>query len=185
MRELLTVEQKREIDKKVKNYLKDSFVPAEGGIIDISMFARSKGFAVQLLNMNSKTTGILLINKEAPKTKPDMIIAVRDGMSAEKSRFIIARELGVFCLQAENESQFAHKSYLYSSRDIDEQKADYFARAILIPENTVKQYIKELKGTSEYEIVYKLADKFKVTKQVAYERYFDIICVPDTSLSKI
>ena len=170
-------ERKIEIESNVDDFCNDCDFPVDAPI-DVVAIARKKGFTVQRLNMDNDTTGMLLYSKDSNIAGLDTnkLIAVKNGLSEEQSRLILAHELGHFSLFSEQTPLIAHRRYSHLKISSNEQEADYFARALLMPEERVEALIHSLKENNhdDNSIIQKISETFNVTEAKAKIRFYEI-----------
>ncbi|MBO5947464.1 ImmA/IrrE family metallo-endopeptidase [bacterium] len=175
---ILTEERKEEIEKLITSFCEDCDLPQDGPI-DVVLVARKKGFVVQRLNMGKDTTGMMLYDSEnnIAGTNTNKLIVIKKGLPEEKSRLILAHELGHYAFQMGEKCKIASREYSRLKISPEEQDADYFARALLMPKNRIVSLIEKLKaqGLSDNEIICSIAEIFKVTESKAKLRFYDLI----------
>lgn len=172
----LTLQQKTEIEQSVLDFCKDCN-SLTSDAIDIVAIARQKGFEVQRLTLGHNTTGLLLCDQEnlIAGTNTNKLIVVKKGLNEYQSRLIVAHELGHYS-QMRTHTQISHREYSRLKTNEDEQKADYFARAILMPKGQTINLINTLKkeNKTDKEIISKISEYFRVTINKANIRYYEI-----------
>ena len=170
-------ERKIEIESIVKDFC-DDYDLSTANPIDVVAIARKKGFKVQRLNMDADTTGMLLYSEGSNITGLDTnkLIAVKNGLSEEQSRLILAHELGHFSLFSKETSLIAHRRYSHLKISNSEQEADYFARALLMPEKHVMSIIRNSKSENhdDNSIIHEIAETYNVTEAKAKIRFYEI-----------
>lgn len=176
---MLDNSQKQEIDKKISD-LVINFEEKNDSSFDIIKFVTKKiGFLVQSLNMGDETSGMLLYDKNnfVAGTNSHKLIVIKRGLPEEKSRFIVAHELGHYCLRNKDKPQLAHRENETIEND-DELKAEYFARSILMPEENVRKFVELITGfdekISKEKIIKLIAIMYTVTENKANIRYYEI-----------
>ncbi len=172
----LTLQQKTEIEQSVLDFCNDCNSPTSDAV-DIVAVARQKGFEVQRLTLGHNTTGLLLCDQEnlIAGTNTNKLIVVKKGLNEYQSRLIVAHELGHYS-QMRTQTQISHREYSKLRTNEDEQKADYFARAILMPKGQTINLINTLKkeNKTDKEIISKMSEFFRVTINKATIRYYEI-----------
>lgn len=175
---MLNDRMKIEIEEQVNKFCSDCDIATDGAV-DIVSIARKKGFLVQRLNMGNDITGIILYDEDNYITGTDThkLVVVKKGLSEEKSRFILAHELGHYSDLKGKKSQISHREYSKLGISIEEQKADYFARAILMPKERIINIITMLQKEEldENSIIKRIADEFRVSEAKARFRFYDVI----------
>lgn len=171
-------QRKDEIEKIVHQFCNDCTVSTNVPI-DVVAIARKKGFNVQRLNMDKNTTGMLLYSKDNNIAGLDTnkLIAVKNGLPEEQSRLILSHELGHYCLFKNNTPLIAHRRYSHLQTNAEEQEADYFARALLMPLEHVVTMIKQMKsqGLDDNKIICNIAKTFNVTENKAKIRFYELL----------
>lgn len=172
----LTDERKIEIEERAEKVLADNQFTNHYPI-DIVALAWHENFAVQRLNLDSDTSGMLLSsrNQNIAGLDKNKLVVVKKGLSEEQSRLILAHEMGHYYL-SEKDNFIAHRRRSNLNSDLNEQEADYFARALLMPAENVVSLIDEMKNNkcSVAEIIKKIAEEFKVTDAKASVRYYEL-----------
>jgi len=174
---LLNTDEKLELENQVIDFLIDCTEHYKDSV-DIVSIARQKGFSVQRLNMGDNTTGMMLCddNYFIAGTTTQRLIVVKKGLTEEQSRFIVAHELGHFAFKPTEKHRISHREYTSLRTSKEEQKADYFASALLMPKDKIIGLIKKCveQQNNEREIVLKISKIFKVSEAKAYKRFCDI-----------
>lgn len=169
----------------IENKVKEFNSEIEDIPINIVLLARKNGFVVQRLNLDRKTFGILLYSHYDNLAGLDTrkLIVVKSGLSEEQSRYILAHELGYYRLFSK-ENIIAHKMYDGFFDNPKEQEADYFAQVLLMPSESVKNFIDDNsnKESSDEDIISKISLKYNVSKNLAVKRFYEIL--PKTSRQK-
>lgn len=188
----ITKERKIEIEKEVHQILSKTGYnpfPQNSLIVDIVQLVKAHDFAVQTSEMDLNTTGCLIVNdlETVMDTNKNRLIVVNknfknnnndNNVVLKKSRFITAHEYGHFILHKKNgQPIYAHRDTDHRT-DPQELEADYFARSILMPYESVKQYVDIIKSLNIYKDVKEsiplLSTIFKVTKDKVSKRLNDL-----------
>lgn len=188
----ITRERKIEIENEVHQILSETGYnpfPQNSLIVDIVQLVKANDFAVQTSEMDLNTTGCLIVNDLEPvmDTNKNRLIVVNknfknnnndNNVILKKSRFITAHEYGHFILhKQEGQPIYAHRDTAHRT-DPEELEADYFARSILMPYESVIQYVNVIKSLNIYnnikESIPLLSTIFKVTKDKVSKRLDDI-----------
>ena len=139
-----------------------------------------EGFVVGMQKMVADTTGVLMINPDAPigNTGSKKLIIINETLKEEpnfilRRRFITAHEYGHAKLHAK-EKLFAHRD----TSDLaapQEQEAEYFARCLLMPENSVRELVNISRVHDDSTGISTLISLvFKVTEKKAQQRMEDL-----------
>lgn len=189
----ISYDQKLYIEKIVADILHKSNIekPAEESslIVDIVRLVKSYDFAVQSAEMDKDTTGILIVNENDTvlDTNKNRLIIVNtnfdnpnndENVVLKKSRFITAHEYGHYVLHKKpGQPIYAHRDTTHRTEP-EELEADYFARAILMPLNTFRVYVKVMKDLNLFrdeEMCISILSKiFKTTKNKVAKRLKDL-----------
>lgn len=177
-------ERRREIEGIVDKIIASHDLKRPGFDL-VTFLTKSQSFTVGLQDLDSDTTGLLLVNDSEYieglqthrlivlnnflKTKPNYL---------RRRRFITAHEFGHFILHKEGKTIFAHRDY--SSRETPEEKeADFFARCLLMPRSLVREVLSvgEVDSIDIEEKVALIARTFNVTEKKARQRLTeDLVC---------
>lgn len=176
----LSQEERRKIDEQAKIFIGNFELENNSTPDVIKLATKEKDFLVQTLNMGGGTNGMILVDEEnyITNTNTHRLIVVKKGLPEEKIRFIVAHELGHFCFKPNHKVQLAHREIDKVDKDSEEEKADYFARTLLMPEDKVRAFVNLIENSSfkcEKEKMIKLISvMFSVTSTKAELRYNDI-----------
>jgi Zn-dependent peptidase ImmA (M78 family) len=139
--------------------------------IDIKKIATSLGVSVMGHDFGDEMSGVLVLKDDKGT------IGFNKDQSESRKRFTIAHELGHYILHKNNHNDvFVDRDFIimyrrgtenYSETElIQEQEANAFAAAILMPEHLIEQELKEnnyYPNLSELQLIEKLAKTFKVS----------------------
>jgi len=148
----LTINRRNEIENIANTLLLS--VNALQIPISIESLIKSLGFELKVMNFpDDTTTSMIIVNDDAKieNTNTHRLIATCGKLSPERSRFIIAHELGHFMLhKPENEPLFAHRDTekSRSNNKPEEAEAEFFARVLLMPSIAVEQAIEYFKSNN-------------------------------------
>lgn len=158
----LSIMQKNDIDKQVSILLhKQGYNSTQQDYVDIVNFAQNLGFIIGQATLPDNEDGFLLIR---PQDKKDsQIIAVNKHRSLEWKRFIIAHEVAHFILHYNVGTAYIHRENV-KGKDERENDADYFAAALLMPNDSFKRVHNKLvkDGLKDNALYIQLASVFKV-----------------------
>lgn len=178
----ITKERMLQIEEIVKSILAD--INSEKPYVDIVSIVKREGFEVEPMEMDSETTGCLLVNNDERAAKR-LIMVNTDFKNPEnesdvvfkKSRFITAHEYGHYKLHREDgEPIYAHRD-TYHRTDPTELEADYFARSILMPLSQFQLFhgiVKKMSNGDEQFTVEMLSKLFRVTQNKVKKRIGDL-----------
>ncbi|RWY49358.1 ImmA/IrrE family metallo-endopeptidase [Mucilaginibacter gilvus] len=140
--------------------------------IDIKKIASSLGVSVMPYDFGNEMSGVLVLNNDVGT------IGYNKDHSEQRSRFTIAHELGHYILHRKNHNDvFVDKDFIvmYRRRNdrnytqielIQEQEANAFAAAILMPEHLIECEVRNnnfYSELSELQLIDKLAKTFRVS----------------------
>lgn len=140
--------------------------------IDIKKIANLIGVHVMPYDLGDEMSGVLVLNNDIGT------IGYNPKHSESRRRFTIAHELGHYVLHRKNHNDvFVDRDFIimyrrghdknYSEAELaQEQEANAFAAAILMPEYLIEQELKENNfyfDLSELQLIEKLAKTFKVS----------------------
>lgn len=156
----------------------------QSGEVDILELAKELGFQVGIAPLIDEEDGFIIVDDSTSSIqrltglKTDKIIGVNSERNIQTKRFIIAHELGHYCLHYKEEvsdGMYAHRENRKGKNE-NENDADFFAACLLMPEKAFGKKYKELKdkGLLEDEIVILLANHFNVPKESATRRVAEV-----------
>jgi Zn-dependent peptidase ImmA (M78 family) len=136
----------------------------------VNLFAIVKDMGIQLLeyNLGDDTSGVLVIEKGKGT------IGYNPKDVQVRRRFTVAHELGHYVLHRTSNDLFVDNFFLikfrgnnsYTDNDyLQEQEANAFAAALLMPEGFILEEVKkrEYQGLPETDFIARLAKKFEVS----------------------
>lgn len=156
----------------------------QSGEVDVLELAKELGFQVGIAPLIDEEDGFIIVDDSTSSIqkltglRTDKIIGVNSERNIQKKRFIIAHELGHYCLHYEEEvsdGMYAHRENR-KGKDDNENDADFFAACLLMPSKSFNKKYKELKDKklSEEDIVILLANHFNVPKESAARRIVEV-----------
>lgn len=182
-KEMPSVEQKAEIKQVVKALVNENSELQFPGF-DIVKYLKAQDFSVASNVLDSDTTGMLFVDDEnfVPDTETHRLIVVNSLLQEQanfiqRRRFIVAHEYAHFVLHKNESRQYAHRDT--SKREkAEEKEADYFARCLLMPEESVKAVLSlpQMKETTWENKVSLVSRVFNVTKKKAEQRLKEDLC---------
>jgi len=152
------------INSKVNLILKA--LPSVTLPIQIEELAKHRGLKVVTYPLEDDVSGVLAI-KNGEGT-----IGVNQNESKSRRRFTIAHELGHFELHRDKSDLFVDKQFIYRSKTSGhtpanqqmEQEANFFASAILMPSDKVRNEVDKIKlDLASEEAIAELAKIFEVS----------------------
>lgn len=175
--------EKQEIEDLVKPLLEQYGYSFENDTyVDIVSFVRNLGFLVGTATLPSNEDGFILIqpNKLIDKNKninSDKIIGVNSEASFDWKRFVIAHEFAHSILHYKEGTIYLHRENKKGKSE-QENDADYFAAALLMPKDSFKREYEKLKSkgiTNRNAICYTLSTVFQ-TPSDSVSRRIDEVC---------
>lgn len=172
---------KRAIETQVSALLKAyGYVPDKNSYVDIVDFVRKWGFVVGNAKLDDQEDGFLVIHasKTAQNDKDtpnDKIIGVNANRSLNWKRFIIAHEFAHSILHYKAGEIYLHRENK-KGKDNEENEADYFAAAVLMPEDSFRRIYTQLEenGLNKAAACLQLATIFKVPLDSVFRRVDEV-----------
>lgn len=173
----LSAMEKREIEKKVQELLKGfGYHPETDDYFDVVKFAGSHGFVVGNSELPDNEDGFLIMQPDSVGTREDngigeKVIGVNSARPMADKRFIIAHEFGHSILHYKDEKIYLHRENK-KGKDEQENDADYFAAALLMPEESFRRSYSELKksGKKQGAICVELAKRYRTSLESVLRR---------------
>ena len=135
--------KKKIIEEKVVGLLSQhGYNVEQDNHVNIVDFVKEEGFSVRNTLLPDNEDGFLTIRPTDDKY--DKIIGVNINRSIESKRFIIAHEFAHSVLHYESGQIFLHREN-ETGKDSEENDADYFAAALLMPFKSFKRIYVQLK----------------------------------------
>ena len=145
--------------------------PLTRGAVPIEKIVEKYGIQINYLDLSEEISGAM--KREGKSGKP--VIIVNSKHLDERKRFTIAHELGHFLLHSLTPNHIDKQGVYFRDGDsstgenIMEIQANQFAAELLMPINALKKDFFEnsklIKGDDPTELIEKLAEKYKVSKQ--------------------
>jgi len=173
----------------------DEYIPvairmilSENGIkeypINAFEIAKKLGFTIKYAEFKDSTiSGILwdgveeaIFGNEGYKR----VMIINSKESPERQLFTVAHEIGHFMLHCNENSNFYERYISAGNKSVDpeekrmEDKADYFAANLLLPEDILNRYIKVNNLKNRRNIEYAVASSFFVEKETVSRRLDEI-----------
>lgn len=173
----LSAMEKREIEKKVQELLIDyGYYQDEQDAFDVVRFARSHGFFVGAGNMPDSEDGFLIMQPDSAGTVRDngygeKVIVVNKDRPAPYNRFVIAHEFAHSVLHYKGQKIYLHREHRKGKGEM-ENDADYFAAALLMPEESFRRSYQKLRdeGLEGDGVSARLAQLYRVPLESARRR---------------
>ena len=174
--------EKREIEKQATTFLKEyGYQFDKDDYVNIVDFVQKLGFVVGNAKLKDVEDGFLAIQSSTVArnrngTSNDKIIGVNSKRSLEWKRFIIAHEFAHSVLHYQTGEIYLHRENK-KGKDSEENDADYFAAALLMPSDSFKRRYEQFKemGLNSNAICLQLASIFKVPFDSVLRRIEEVI----------
>lgn len=183
---ILSPDKKKYIERQVDALLADYGYSSEtDAYVDIVNLAKKFGFSVGNAKLSDNEDGYIIIqphkNLSVNSNFPSLskVIGVNVNRQLELKRFIVAHEFAHSVLHYKGEGLFLHRDNIKGKNE-DENAADYFAAAILMPKlSFTREYQKLLnQQLSTNTICYRLAALYKVPFESVYRRISEVTAEP-------
>lgn len=161
--------EKNQIETQVATLLEGyGYDPKKDDYVNIVDFVQHFGFVVGNAQLDDSEDGFLAIQtsdmaKDGEGMSNDKIIGVNAKRSLDWKRFIIAHEFAHFVLHYKTGEIYLHRENK-KGKDHEENDADYFAAALLMPKESFKRLYGKFKsdGFNDIVICSQLVSIFKV-----------------------
>ena len=165
----LSAMEKKQIEIQVAALLEEyGYNPDKDDYVNIVDFVQHLGFIVGNAKLDDAEDGFLAIQtsdmaKDGDGTSNDKIIGVNAKRSLDWKRFIIAHEFAHSVLHYKTGEIYLHRESKKGKGE-EENAADYFAAALLMPKESFKRLYDKFKNDSlnDTAIYLQLASIFKV-----------------------
>jgi len=173
----MTENRRQEIENATYRFLEEQ--NAVSFPIDVNAIAKKLGFKVERMDFgDEKITGMILVNDNEPIPNVDTqrFIGINAQLNGERTRFILAHELGHFKLHKEkNMPLLAYRCTDERNETPEEEEAELYARALLMPRRSIEAAASMYRESDELLNVYNTMTEFisrifKVSEKKAYER---------------
>ena len=165
--------QNSEIVKAAQKFCKENRIDSYP--VDIITICNNNGLRVFEEYLPTNVSGYIIIQEEPfEKYETNKVIVVNSSDNPKRRRFTIAHELAHFVLHKSAEENFyAHRDT--GQYDGIEREADIFASNILMPEELIKEELKNLNEKNRGDIpfllkTYQIANSFAVSEMAAEVR---------------
>lgn len=169
--------EKKNIEEKITDLLSQyGYNLISDDHIDIVNFVKKNGFSVGNALLPDSEDGFLAIRPDSKaKDNVEKIIGVNVNRSLELKRFIVAHEFAHSVLHYRDEQIFLHRENK-KGKDGEENDADYFAAALLMPQKSFKRTYQQYKneGLSDNLIYLKLAAIYKTPLESVLRRISEV-----------
>ena len=135
--------------------------------VDIVRLAQDcYGFMILETMLPQKITGMMAVDLKNPVLGTGMskVIVISSALSAERQRFVVAHELAHY-INRKNDEPLYFRDY-DNSQNLEELKADYLARCLLMPE----ELCSKSDSINMQELIRKFTNIFWISEQRARER---------------
>lgn len=179
----LSFEEKQFIERQVNSFLEQyGYFPETDTYVDIVNLVKKFGFVVGNTELDPLEDGFIIIQSHKGDSlvqrsfNSNKVIGVNSNRSLDWKRFIIAHEFAHSVLHYNGEDIFLHRESK-KGRNNQENAADYFAAALLMPKDSFIRVYRNLVNFdySPNTICYRLAAIYKVPYDSARRR-IDEIC---------
>lgn len=169
--------EKKTIEEKVTTLLSQyGYNPISDDYVDIVDFVKKSGFSVGNALLPDSEDGFLAIRPSSKvKGNVDKTIGVNVNRLLELKRFIIAHEFAHSVLHYKDGQIFLHRENK-KGKDGEENDADYFAAALLMPQESFKRTYQQYKDEklAENVIYLKLAAVYKAPLESVLRRISEV-----------
>lgn len=174
--------EKKQIETQVTTLLKEyGYVFEKDDYVNVVDFVQHLGFIVGNAQLDDSEDGFLAIQisnmaKNGDEMSSDKVIGVNSKRSLDWKRFIIAHEFAHSVLHYKTGQIYLHRENK-KGKDSEENDADYFAAALLMPkESFLRLYTQfEKNGLNKNAICLQLASIFKVPLDSVSRRISEVL----------
>lgn len=154
------------------------------GEVDVIEIAKNLGFQVGIAPLIEEEDGFIIVDNSRESIQKltgltvDKIIGINSQRDLETKRFIIAHEIGHYCLhynENNDNGMYAHRENK-KGKDEQENDVDFFAACLLMPCKQFREKYEELreKQLNESDIILLLQKHFNVPAESAKRRIKEI-----------
>lgn len=181
----LSLEEKQLIEREVSALLTEYGYSFETDTyLDIVNLAKKFGFIVGNAKLDDVEDGFIIIQPRDSSTRNasifahSKVIGVNANRPLDLKRFVIAHEFAHSVLHYNGNGIFLHRDNIKGKNKM-ENTADYFAAALLMPNESFSREYKKLlaQGLTRNTICYRLASIYKVPFESANRRINEISAV--------
>lgn len=178
----LNFSEMNELENVITTFFKDKDISFDGPV-DIYKISKKLGFTVYSADLPDEIDGLLIVDESKKKIKgfeSNKLIAYNSLKRPIESKFIVAHELAHYIMRKVNNPSekliFALREHSYDySNDVEEQKVDYIAAALLIPKEDFKQTFQKSNDTIIPDKLYMaIAKYYGVDIRLASRRYIEV-----------
>ena len=172
--------KKIEIERLISALLKQyGYKEEKDDYLDIVAFTRSLGFNIINAKQPESEDGFIVIRPDSAQNKDgfgDKIIVVNSDRTFEWKRFVIAHEFAHSILHYQVGDLYLHRENK-KGKSIEENEADYFAAALLMPRISFDRIYKELRERelTGNALLLQLASIYKVPLASVSRRVDEVI----------
>ena len=176
----LTIMEKEKIEQQVTTLLNQYGYSMENDTyVDVVDFTKKLGFIVGTVDLGDSEDGFIIIQPSKTSnisSRHDRIIGVNSKLSLEAKRFVIAHEFAHSVLHYKPGGVYLHRENI-KGKNADENDADYFAAALLMPRKAFQKKYEELMGNglNENAACMQLASTFGVPLESASRRISEVV----------
>lgn len=187
MSKLFTAEEIVEMERVVSSFLEENKITLTPPV-DIFKLATSLGFDVRAATLPGAIEGLIIVDESSKKLscfRSSKVIGYNVRFDLIKNKFIIAHELAHYIDEKMSPHNQGIKIVIAArepcgpdySNNVDEQRKDYIAAALLVPKNDLLKKLKTLtedaNGLDE-QVFQILADYYRVDVRLAKRRVEEV-----------
>ncbi len=160
--------------------------------VDIFVVAKNLGFDVRAAALPDRVDGLVMVDEYSKKIgnfNSNKVIAYNIQLGFNDKKFIVAHELAHYIsakhAQTENENRivFATRDHANGySENVEEQKMDFIAAAILIPRDDLREHFGDSAGTRDENFYSRIADYYHVDIELAKRRVGEVFGEQQTAI---
>lgn len=153
--------------------------------VDIFKFATDLGFDVRAAKLPKEIEGLIIVDETSPKIsnfRTSKVIGYNIHSNLIKSKFVVAHELAHYIDEKMSPDNYGTKIVVAArepcgsnySNNVDEQRKDYMAAALLIPKNDLLRKLPTDRSLLDDLFYQKLANYYRVDIQLAKRRVEEV-----------
>ena len=185
-----TPDEMAKMENVVSSFLEENQITLTPPV-DIFKFATELGFDIRAAKLPGEIEGLIIVDESSEKIskfRTSKVIGYNIKFDLIKNKFIVAHELAHYI--DKKMSQDDHRSKIVVaarepcgpdySNNVDEQRKDYIAAALLIPKDDLLEKLKKLKklpsdmSLLDDQFYQKLADYYQVDVRLAKRRVKEV-----------
>jgi len=191
-----TPEEIVEMEKVVSSFLKKNQITLTPPV-DIFKFATELGFDVRAAKLPGEMEGLIMVDESSEKIskfRTSKVIGYNIKFDLIKNKFIVAHELAHYIDEKMSPNNHGAKIVVAArepcgpdySNNVDEQRKDYMAAALLIPKDDLLRRLPKDMSLLDDQFYQKLADYYRVDIRLAKRRVKEVsLWQTDGEISKI